>query len=566
MGTPKSLSVLVPAFNEASNLEPTVDRVLRALKVTVEDHEIIVVDDGSTDGTASVAERLAAKYQQVRTFRNPRNRGLGFCYLRGVEVAQKNYFVYLPGDNTWPYRSLVGLFGNLGKADVITSYSTNPGVRPFGRRIVSALYTRTLNILFGLHMHYYNGLTIYPLAFLRGKPITTFGFGFQAEALLKAIYQGLSFVEVALPIDERTAGGSKAVTVRNITSVVKTVLRTHFHLRLFPWRRPRQRPAAPPSSTERVPPAVPSAADRTAGSSGQAIGSPLQIIITGASSGIGAALAEALGADGHTLFVCARRADRLDELARTNPGIHARACDVTDETLVEAFLLWVRERTTRIDVLINCAGRFGAIGPIDQTISDEWLETIRVNLFGSYLMVKHTLPLLDESPDPRILNLSGGGAFGPFPNYSAYACSKAAIVRLTECLAGELAPRGIAVNALAPGFVATSAHQATLAAGPERAGALHYRRTEAILADGGANMADVIGCVRVLLAPETHGLTGKTISANFDPWQTEPFRQWITEITCSDLWTMRRQNIVNLPEGSLKKTLAEAWASYGTRQ
>jgi NAD(P)-dependent dehydrogenase (short-subunit alcohol dehydrogenase family) len=550
VGGPKSLSVLVPAFNEAANLEPTIDRVLRALSITVEDYEIIVVDDGSTDETAAVADRLPARSPQIRVLHNPQNRGLGFSYLRGIEVAEKDFFVYLPGDNTWPHRSLVELFGNLGKADVVTSYSTNPGVRPFGRRIVSSLYTRTLNTLFGLRMHYYNGLTIYPLTFLRQKPITTFGFGFQAEALLRALHQGLSFVEVALPIDERTAGSSKAVTVKNIASVATTVARTYLDLRVL-----GRAPTAPaPVSPSEAP-----------GPRGDEKGKPLRIVVTGASSGIGAALTRALGEDGHLLFVCARRGERLGEVARETPGAQARVCDVAEEGEVEAFVQWVKEQTPHVDALINCAGAFGAIGPIEQTASAAWFETIRVNLFGTYLMVKHTLPLMEQSGDPRVLTLSGGGAFGAFPNYSAYASSKAAIVRLTECLASELAPRGIAVNALAPGFVATDAHEATMAAGPDLAGALHYRRTEAILAEGGARMADVIACVRVLLSPATHGLTGKTISANFDPWQTEAFREWIAEITCSDLWTMRRQNIVNLPEGSLKKTLAEAWASFGTR-
>jgi hypothetical protein len=94
---------------------------------------------------------------------------------------------------------------------------------------------------------------------------------------------------------------------------------------------------------------------------------------------------------------------------------------------------------------------------------------------------------------------------------------------------------------------------------------VHYRRTQAVLEQTGAQMADVIECVRILLSAETRGLSGKTISANFDPWRTRTFRERIADITRSDLWTMRRLNIVNLPEGSLKADLGEAWASYGTR-
>ena len=78
-------------------------------------------------------------------------------------------------------------------------------------------------------------------------------------------------------------------------------------------------------------------------------------------------------------------------------------------------------------------------------------------------------------------------------------------------------------------------------------------------------MANVIELARVLMSTETHGLTGKTISASFDPWRTDAFVDRLAEITRSDLWTMRRVNIVNLPEGSLRTMLSEAWANYGVR-
>jgi glycosyltransferase involved in cell wall biosynthesis len=237
----RSISVFIPALNEEKNLEPTVARLIEALTVTVDDYEIIIVDDGSSDGTRAIADALAAENSAIRALHNSRNRGLGYCFAQGYREARKNFFVYIPGDNTWPYRSFVELFGNLGRADVITSYAINPDVRPFGRRIISRVYTEVLDVLFSQHLQYFNGLSIYPVEFLRRDPVTTFGFGFQAEVLLKALNFGLSYIEVGLPIDARTAGGSKAVTLANILSVLSTLVRLFFELRVMRRWQPANR-------------------------------------------------------------------------------------------------------------------------------------------------------------------------------------------------------------------------------------------------------------------------------------------------------------------------------------
>lgn len=227
---PRSISVLVPVLNEEGGLEPTVTQLIRILRTGMEDFEIIIVNDGSTDGTKVVAEQLAKADQPVRLFHSPRNMGLGYCYRIGVQEARKSHFVYVPGDNTWPESSITEIFRHMGKADVVTSYAINPEVRRLARRVVSALYTRILNALFGLHMKYYNGLTIYPTKFVLSHPVTTHGFGFQAETLLKALHAGLTVVEVGVPIGDRATGKSKAVTVRNILSVVTMLVRIYWRL------------------------------------------------------------------------------------------------------------------------------------------------------------------------------------------------------------------------------------------------------------------------------------------------------------------------------------------------
>jgi len=563
----RSMTVLVPAFNEAANLVPTVERLIDALTITIEDFEIIIVNDGSTDDTREVAERLASKHSMVRVFNNEQNMGLGYSYKRGYREANKEFFVYIPGDNTWPYRSFVELFGNLGRAEIITSYSVNPEVRPPGRRIISRLYTHLMNWLFGQRMQYFNGLTIYPVSFLRLDPASTFGFGFQAEVLMKALYAGLSYIEVGLPIDERSAGASKAVTLRNIVSVLGTVLNLFYVLRIQKrWKSIGRNSAGNVQMVVRdsfVPlDEIHFDPESKVTQTSDVEAHPDRIVVViGASSGIGAAISRGLCSAGNKVFACSRDLDRLKH-AFTNCDVIYSACDATDESAVARFAEFVQERSKYVDVLINCAGGFGEIGSIDKVDSAAWVQTISDNLSATFLPCKLFLPMLQRSKTPQIINFSGGGAFYPFPNFTAYACAKAAIVRLTETLAIELAPYGISVNAIAPGFVRTEAQKTILNAGPDRAGTIQFRRAERLTKSSDIEsekqkLEAVYQCIRALMSPSYYNLTGKTISTNFDPWSTDAFRDHIDDITRSDLYTMRRTNLVNLPVSPLRDNLTK---------
>jgi 3-oxoacyl-[acyl-carrier protein] reductase len=131
------------------------------------------------------------------------------------------------------------------------------------------------------------------------------------------------------------------------------------------------------------------------------------------------------------------------------------------------------------------------------------------------------------------------------------------VVRLTENLAVELAAAGISVNAIAPGFVATPIHEATLQVGSEMAGDEHFRRTQQLLQEGAVPMEVPVACVKFLLSDRAGQLTGKTISASFDPWDTADFVAQIPQINQSDLYTLRRINLVNLPDRELCGALSQ---------
>ncbi|MGB8216471.1 MAG: SDR family oxidoreductase [Candidatus Methanoperedens sp.] len=281
----------------------------------------------------------------------------------------------------------------------------------------------------------------------------------------------------------------------------------------------------------------------------------LNILITGGGSGIGAALAVDLAANGHSVIICGRREKNLKEVAGTSKNVYYHVCDVSDEKSVIDFLNFVKSKFDHIDVIINSAGLFGAIGRFDKTDSQMWKKTFEINMFGVYLVTKHFLDLLLRSDVKKIINFSGGGAFGAFPNYSAYAVSKAAVVRFSENIAAELKDLGVQVNCVAPGFVATEIHDATLQVGEETSGE-HFKKTMAQLKEGSVPMEVVVECVKFLISPESDGLTGKTISARFDKWNSDIFKKFIDQITGSELYTMRRINLINLDENDeLRKKL-----------
>lgn len=282
------------------------------------------------------------------------------------------------------------------------------------------------------------------------------------------------------------------------------------------------------------------------------------VAVLGASSGIGAALARALIDDGHRLFVGARRIERLAQLTDNGRSAAHAAVDVSDEMQVRAFFERVAVAFGNLDALVICSGSYGPIGAFHKTAPEEWWSAVRANLFGTCAAVRYAVPLMRAERRPRIITFSGGGAFSPLPRYSAYAVSKAGIVRFTETIAEELAPLGITVNGVAPGFVRSEIHDATLAAGPEAAGPEFYEMTRRKLEDGAVPVEVPVACVRFLLSPRADGLTGKTISATFDPWREPDFANSISAINASDLYTMQRINLVHLGGGSLKQVLARA--------
>jgi 3-oxoacyl-[acyl-carrier protein] reductase len=271
-----------------------------------------------------------------------------------------------------------------------------------------------------------------------------------------------------------------------------------------------------------------------------------KILVTGASQGFGLAVAEACLAEGADVAICARSRTDVEAVgaalrARAAAGqrVAATVTDVSDAKAVgELVAHATRELGGALDGLVNSAGVYGPKGAIEEVDWAEWTRATEINLYGTVLPCRAVLPGFRARGVGKIVNLSGGGATAPLPRLSAYAASKAAVVRFTETLAEELRGTRIDVNAVAPGALNTRLLDEVLAAGPDKVGKTFYERSLKQKADGGAPLEKGAALCVFLLSTESDGITGRLLSAIWDPWADLPQRR--AELEKSDIYTLRR--------------------------
>jgi NAD(P)-dependent dehydrogenase (short-subunit alcohol dehydrogenase family) len=254
------------------------------------------------------------------------------------------------------------------------------------------------------------------------------------------------------------------------------------------------------------------------------------VLVTGGSMGLGYESARSCLSHGANVMLCARGEAALRQAARELSNafparqVETFAADVGAESDVERIFDELTERFGRCDGVIHAAGILGPIGSIVEIEdADLWWETLRINLFGTFLVTRSAARRMQASGGGRIVLYAGGGASAPWPKYTAYACSKVAVVRFTETVAQELAPE-IEVNCLAPGLVATRMYEQSLAAG-EKAGTAV---PPTLAAEASA----------FLVSDAAHGITGKFVAARFDGYAEWP--EHLVELRDSDIFTLRR--------------------------
>jgi NAD(P)-dependent dehydrogenase (short-subunit alcohol dehydrogenase family) len=268
-------------------------------------------------------------------------------------------------------------------------------------------------------------------------------------------------------------------------------------------------------------------------------------IITGANQGLGRVVARHFVRAGAGVLLTARNeallhqvAEELRPMARDGQRIITHVADVSKRQDCEQVIAHARRELPEFCVLVNNAGVYGPKGAIEDVDWDEWVRAIEINLIGTVYMCRCAIPLLKARGYGKIINLSGGGATNPLPRISAYAASKAGVVRMTDTLAEELKDWQIDVNAIAPGPLNTRLLDEVISAGPEKVGKAFFERSLKQQKDGGAPMDKGAELAVFLASAASDGITGKLLSAIWDDWRTLPEKR--EQLMATDIYTLRR--------------------------
>jgi 3-oxoacyl-[acyl-carrier protein] reductase len=266
-------------------------------------------------------------------------------------------------------------------------------------------------------------------------------------------------------------------------------------------------------------------------------------LITGAGRGIGRAIALAYAKEGARLALAARTVSELQETARLTEALGAPTCvirtDVADPMQVDEMVRQTLERFSTIHILVNNAAMLGPVEPLWETDITSWVQTIQVNLIGTYLCCRAVLPVMLRQHHGKILNVTSGARVRGSAAFmrrhqTAYFASKTAIVQLTELLAHQVSNQPIQINAMSPGgrtrMVEGLLEQAKAMGDTELLAV-----TEQVIA---ADPRERSAALAVFLASDATGILSGRVLSYADDFDTLSSR--IQGIMASDAYTLRR--------------------------
>ena len=227
----QAISVMVTAMNEEGNLQAVIDNVLAAVDPRFDDYEVWILDDGSTDRTSEIADRLAAQNPRVFVHHNRINRGLGYSYRKGFELSRKPLTMCVASNNIISLKTMQDLCDQAGAADLVFGNMVSD-VRKLNRRLISRTFANVLNVLFSVRLRYYTGPWICKTTVLRSLRTISEGSMIMPELPLRIIKGGYSYLEIDYHPQPRTTGKTKTFRLSNIVFVLVSIARLFWDIRV----------------------------------------------------------------------------------------------------------------------------------------------------------------------------------------------------------------------------------------------------------------------------------------------------------------------------------------------
>lgn len=218
------ITVIMPALNEEKNIVRAADNVMGSFGKVGIPGEIIVVNDGSTDGTGSAVEGLAKKYPFIRLITHDKPQGIGASFWEGIKKSKGEIVTMVPGDGENDAYEILRYLPLMSHVDVVIPFVYNANVRSLKRRMLSKLYKGIINLSFGMLLNYMNGTVMYRKCVFHNIDLKAKGFFYQTELLIKCLKNGYLYAEVPYMLKKRGSGGSKATTLKSLIGVMRGYL------------------------------------------------------------------------------------------------------------------------------------------------------------------------------------------------------------------------------------------------------------------------------------------------------------------------------------------------------
>jgi len=218
------ISVIVPALNEEANILTAINSITRNFEEYEINGEIIVINDGSTDGTEQLVRDIIKKDEHIKLINHEEPRGLGASFWDGVDYARGDVVVLLPGDNENEPREIFRYYELLEHVDFIIPFVFNREVRSFFRNALSFIYRFIINTTFIVNFNYTNGTVLYRKSVLKKLDSRSNGFFFQTDIIIRLAKKNYLFAEVPYKLKEKGEGKSEAISFPSLQQVVRGYL------------------------------------------------------------------------------------------------------------------------------------------------------------------------------------------------------------------------------------------------------------------------------------------------------------------------------------------------------